>query len=113
VGISLDETIDVLGVTSTDVIFISALPPYAFSPSRTLCRQLRARYPKLEIAVCVWGFEGDTEKAKARFEKPRPEQLITSIKQAVELIHKLAQPERQVPAVKLEAVEKEVSPASL
>jgi hypothetical protein len=66
-----------------DVICISALPPYAFAPARTLCKQIRGRYPKVQLVVGVWGFKGDTEKAKARFERTQPDQLITSLAQAV------------------------------
>ena len=73
-----------------DIICISALPPYAFAPARKLCRQIRERYPKVKLVVGVWGFKGDTEKAKARFERTQPHRLLTSLAQAIVQIDALA-----------------------
>jgi hypothetical protein len=75
-----------------DVICISALPPYAFPPARTMCKLIRERFPKLKLVVGVWGFSGDTEKAKARFERTQPDRLLTSLAQAVEQIQELIRP---------------------
>ena len=81
-----------------DVICISALPPYAFPPARTMCKLIRERFPKLKLVVGVWGFGGDTEKAKARFERTQPDRLLTSLAQAVEQIQELIRPEAPCPA---------------
>lgn len=75
-----------------DVICISALPPYAFPPARTMCKLIRERFPKLPLIVGVWGFSGDTEKAKARFERTQPDRLLSSMGQAVEEIPALIRP---------------------
>jgi hypothetical protein len=75
-----------------DAVCICALPPYAFPPARTMCKLIRERFPKLKLAVGVWGFSGDPEKAKARFERTQPDRLLTSLAQAVEQIQKLIQP---------------------
>lgn len=75
-----------------DVICISALPPYAFPAARTMCKLIRERFPKLKLVVGVWGFSGDTKKAKARFERTQPDRLLTSLAQAVEQIQELIRP---------------------
>jgi predicted PurR-regulated permease PerM len=75
-----------------DIICISALPPYAFSPARTMCKLIRERFPKLKLVIGVWGFSGDTEKAKARFERTQPDRLLTSLAQTVEQIQELMRP---------------------
>ncbi len=75
-----------------DVICISALPPYAFPPARTMCKLIRERCPKLKLVIGVWGFSGDTEKARARFERTQPDRLFTSLAQAVEQIQELIRP---------------------
>ncbi len=72
-----------------DIVCISALPPYAFQPARTMCKVIRERFPKLKLVVGVWGFSGDVEKAKARFERTQPDRLVTSMAQAVEQIQEL------------------------
>jgi predicted PurR-regulated permease PerM len=66
-----------------DVFCISSLPPFAFTQARTLSRQLRARFPKIRLIVGVWGFTGETERALERFHAPRPDQLVTTLEQAV------------------------------
>ena len=76
-----------------DVVCICALPPYAFPPARTMCKLIRERFPKLKLIVGVWGFSGDTEKAKARFERTQPDRLLTSLAQTVEQIQELARPQ--------------------
>jgi hypothetical protein len=77
-----------------DVICISALPPYAFAPARTICKQIRGRFPKIKLVAGVWGFKGDTEKAKARFERSQPDRLVTGLAQALEQIEELVSPRR-------------------
>jgi hypothetical protein len=42
--------------------------------------------------VCVWGFSGDTEKAKARFERAQPDRMSTSLAQALEHVEELIHP---------------------
>jgi predicted PurR-regulated permease PerM len=80
-----------------DVICISALPPYAFAPARMICKQMRGRFPKVKLVTGVWGFKGDTEKAKARFERNQPDRLLTSLAQALEQIEELVSPQRSSP----------------
>jgi hypothetical protein len=92
------ELLALLEKRQDDVVCISALPPYAFPPSRTLCKLIRERFPKLRLVVGVWGFSGDTEKAKARFERTQPDRLLTSLAQAVEQIQELLRPKAPEPA---------------
>ena len=91
------ELLALLEKRQEDVVCISALPPYAFPPARTLCKLIRERFPKLRLVVGVWGFSGDTEKAKARFERTQPDRLLTSLAQAVEQIQELLRPKAPEP----------------
>ena len=75
-----------------DVICISALPPYAFAPARVICKQMRGRFPRIKLVAGIWGFKGDTEKAKARFERNQPDRLVTCMAQALEQIEELVSP---------------------
>src|SRR5208283_2487452 len=92
VGPSLNEVLEMIEAGRSDVVCISALPPYAFAPARTMCKQIRERFPKLKVVVCVWGFAGDTQKAITRFERTQPDRLSTSLAQAVEHIQELVRP---------------------
>jgi predicted PurR-regulated permease PerM len=76
----------------SDVVCISALPPYAFAPARAMCKQIRERFPKLKVVVCVWGFNGDAAKAKVRFERSQPDGLCTSLAGALENVEELLRP---------------------
>lgn len=67
-----------------DRICISAVPPFAFAPARILARQLRSKFPKTQILVCLWGFGADADKALQRFEPPRPERILSSLSDTVE-----------------------------
>ena len=92
VGPSPNEWLALIEAGRSDVVCISALPPYAFAPARAMCRQIRERFPKLKVVVCVWGFSGDTQKAKARFERTQPDRLSTSLAEAVEHVQELIRP---------------------
>jgi predicted PurR-regulated permease PerM len=87
------ELLAFLEVRQDDIVCISALPPFAFPPARTMCKLIRERFPKLKLVVGVWGFAGDTEKAKARFERAQPDRLLTSLAQAVEQIQEMIRPQ--------------------
>ncbi len=92
-GPSPNELIAVLDPGASDIVCISALPPYAFAPARAMCKQIRERFPKLKVVVCVWGFSGDAEKAKSRFERTQPDRLSTSLAQALEHVQELLRPQ--------------------
>ena len=91
-GSSPTEWMTLLEVGANDVLCISALPPYAFAPARAVCKQVRERFPALKIVVCVWGFSGDADKAKARFDRTPPDRLCTTLAQALESIQELTGP---------------------
>jgi len=95
VGPSPHECIALIEARKSDVVCISALPPYAFAPARAMCQQIRERFPKLKVVVCVWGFSGDTQKAKARFDRTPPHRLSTSLAEAVEHVQELVRPKPQ------------------
>ena len=69
----LNEWLASIEAGPDDIVCISALPPYAFAPARAMCKQIRERFPKLKVVVCVWGFIGDTHQAMARFERTHPD----------------------------------------
>jgi predicted PurR-regulated permease PerM len=88
-GPSLNELFALIEAKRSDIVCISALPPYAFAPARAMCKQIRERFPKLKMIVCVWGFSGDTQEAKARFERAQPDRLSTSLAEAMEHVEEL------------------------
>jgi hypothetical protein len=91
-GPSPNECLASIASEPVDVVCISALPPYAFAPARAMCKQIRERFPKLKVLVCVWGFRGDTHKAMARFDRTQPDRLSTSLAEAVAHVQELVCP---------------------
>jgi predicted PurR-regulated permease PerM len=75
-----------LKLSQDDVICISALPPFALSHAKTVCRQLRTHFPQTRIILGVWGFTGDAERALERFQAPRPDCLVTTLEQAISAV---------------------------
>ena len=51
------------------------------------------------MVVCVWGFSGDMDKAKARFERVQPDRFSTSLAEAVEHVQELASPKPEATPV--------------
>jgi predicted PurR-regulated permease PerM len=98
-GPSPHEWMALIEARRSDIICISALPPYAFAPARAMCKQIRERYPKIKVVVCVWGFSGDTQKAKARFERTQPDRLVVSLAEAVEQVQELLRPKPVAPTL--------------
>jgi len=88
-GPSPNEWIPLIEAMHGDVVCISAVPPYAFAPARAMCKQIRERFPRLKVVVCVWGFSGDKHKATARFERTQPDRLCTSLAEAVAHVEEL------------------------
>jgi hypothetical protein len=70
-----------------EVVCISALPPFAFNDARALYIRLRARLPKLHIAICVWHYEGDPTKGAARLKMIAGHAVFTTLGQAVQHIN--------------------------
>jgi hypothetical protein len=100
-GPSPYEWMTLIDARPSDIVCISALPPYAFAPARAMCKQIRERFPKIKVLVCVWGFSGDTEKAKARFERTQPDRLSISLAEALERVQELLPKPEMVPLVEL------------
>jgi len=77
----------VVELSPDDLICVSALPPFAFANARNLCGQLRARFPKCKLIVGIWGFTGDVAQGLQRFERSKPDGLVTSLAQVLQRLN--------------------------
>jgi predicted PurR-regulated permease PerM len=80
---SVDEMAPMLDPGPDDLICISAMPPFAFATAGALYQKLRRRLPRVNVAVAIWGFTGDPERLKDRFERGQPDAILTSFAQAL------------------------------
>jgi len=80
---------DVLGGLAREkdtVVFISALPPFAFAQTRELCQRVRAHMPENRVAVALWNSRDDADDMLARFGATRPEAVVSTLAQSLRQI---------------------------
>ena len=78
-----DEILRGLAAEKDTVIFLSALPPFAFARSLALCHRVRAYLPENRIAAALWNSDENDEEMLARFGTARPDVLVSRLAQAV------------------------------
>src|ERR1700726_3703498 len=81
------EILDSLANEPKTVIFISALPPFAFSQARTICQRVRTHLPLNRIVIGLWNPSEDHDRTHdhtvERFGNGRPTAVVHSLAQAV------------------------------
>ena len=60
------EMVNLVERREADVICVSATPPGAVMHARYLCKQLRRRFPTVELLVGLWDVQGNLNKARER-----------------------------------------------
>ena len=78
-----DEILGRLAEETETVICISALPPFAFAETRSLCQKVRHRLPRNRIMVGLWDPGLDAERIRERLSTCRPDRVVTNLAQAV------------------------------
>jgi hypothetical protein len=68
------------------VVCISALPPFAVNHARALYAKLRMQSPGLYVALCLWHFEGDVQKATNRLKLRKGHGFFTTLPQVLQSI---------------------------
>jgi len=87
---SVEEMLEQVGRRDAGVVCVSALPPFAVGQARSLCKQLRARFPQLAIVVGLWGFAGGVPKAQERVGPSCTDAVCTNLSEAIVEIQRLA-----------------------
>jgi hypothetical protein len=78
-----EDVLALLAQEQDTVIFLSALPPFAFARTRAMCLKVRAQLPTNRVAVALWNSDEETEDITARFGSGRPTVTVTSLAQAL------------------------------
>jgi predicted PurR-regulated permease PerM len=66
------------------IVCVSALPPFAATHARYLCKRLRPRFPKLKITVGLWTTNGGAKKAQERLTATGIDRFVTTLADGVE-----------------------------
>jgi predicted PurR-regulated permease PerM len=84
------EILDSLAAEPTTVVFISALPPFAFSQARAICQRVRSHLPNNRIVVGLWNSPNDPDQTPEqlieRFGSGKPNTIVTSLAQALQQV---------------------------
>jgi predicted PurR-regulated permease PerM len=84
------EILDSLATEPDTVVFISALPPFAFSQARAICQRVRSHLPSNRIIVGLWNSASDldqtAEQSIERFGSGKPNVVVNSLAQALHQI---------------------------
>ena len=93
------EILESLANEPNTVIFISALPPFAFSQARAICQRVRSHLPHNRIVIGLWNTPDDPDQAPEltieRFGNGRPTLIVNTLAQALnQVTHWHQQPAR-------------------
>jgi predicted PurR-regulated permease PerM len=84
------EILDTLAHETNTVIFISALPPFAFSQARAICQRVRSHLPNNRIIIGLWNTPEDLEQAPEltieRFGNGKPNVIVNTLAQALQQV---------------------------
>lgn len=89
-----NDKADRVGEHRSDIVCISALPPSGLLQSRYLAKRLRARFPRLEIVVGLWGSDMQADAALRYLRIDGPCSFTTTLAAACEQIRQFAEPWR-------------------
>ena len=91
-----DEILRALAGEPETVVFISALPPFAFAQARALCQRVRTHLPHNRIAVALWNSTEDADEMVARFGAARPDVIVGTLAEAVGQVKVWQQASRKI-----------------
>jgi predicted PurR-regulated permease PerM len=84
------DILDSLGHETNTVIFISALPPFAFSQARAICQRVRSHLPENRIVIGLWNPSEDPDQISEltieRFGSGKPNVVVSSLAQALQQV---------------------------
>jgi hypothetical protein len=87
---TVNDILERVSQGSYNVVCISALPPFAAGQARSLCRQIRTRFPEIAIVVGLWGFPGGSPKAQERVGSTCTDAVATTLSEALQQVRRLA-----------------------
>jgi predicted PurR-regulated permease PerM len=87
---AVEDMLKQVGLWETQIVCVSALPPFAVGQARSLCKRLRASYPGVKLIVGLWNYDDGIVKAQERFQNISTDLVTTSLAGVLEQIGQLA-----------------------
>lgn len=88
---SMEDMLKQVEQIAPQIVCVSALPPFAVSQARTLCKRLHGRLPDVTLIVGLWGFSGGVPRAEQRVGPTTADAVCTNLTEAMLQIRKLAE----------------------
>jgi hypothetical protein len=85
------EILERLGQDAGTILCISALPPFVFTQTRTLCQRIRDQLPENRILIGLWQSAQSPEMMRERFGSARPDRVVTTLAAALAMIEEWQQ----------------------
>ena len=85
------EILERLGQDPGTILCISALPPFVFTQTRTLCQRIREQLPENRILIGLWQSAQSPELMRERFGSARPDRVVTTLGEAMAQIEQWQQ----------------------
>ncbi len=79
---SVERMLALVAERRPDVLVISALPPFAVSHARSLCRRVRQRCPDVKIVVGLWGSHEEMKSIQERLGPGCSDHVVYTLSQA-------------------------------
>lgn len=92
-----DEILERLGQEPSTILCISGMPPFAFTPTRALCKRLREWMNTNRILVGLWQSVQDPEQIRERFGHIGPDRVVTRLADAIAQVEAWQKPMPQLP----------------
>ena len=85
------EILERLGQDPGTILCISALPPFVFTQTRTLCQRIREQLPENRILIGLWQSAQSPDLMRERFGSARPDRVVTTLGEAMAQIEQWQQ----------------------
>ena len=99
------EILESLANEPNTVIFISALPPFAFSQARAICQRVRLHLPHNRIVIGLWNSPDDPDQTPdltiERFGSGKPTVIVSTLAQALRQVAVWSQQPTRNPAIRM------------
>jgi predicted PurR-regulated permease PerM len=100
---SLDEMQNEIARVKPNLIYLSALPPYAMAHARGVYRKIRRQHPEIQVLIGLWSYGGDPAKAAREISAGEQDRIYTTLAQAVSRAAG-PKPESTAPAANMTAI---------
>jgi predicted PurR-regulated permease PerM len=99
------EILDSLSNEPNTVVFISALPPFAFSQARAICQRVRLHLPHNRIVIGLWNIPADPDQTPdltiERFGNGKPTVIVNTLAQAIRQVTLWRQQPTRSPSIRM------------